>query len=252
MLLASNLYLKSVHTYIKIIAVCTLIFCANILHAQYKVQGSVLDSSRKYPLEAVSVLSTSGTGTTTDANGHYQINVSEKDSIWFSYLGKPTVKFPVLQIRDVTQFDIALKVNIPVLKEVKIQPRNYRQDSIQNRQDYAKVFNFQKPNLGTMTSIGPSGAGIDVDELIRVFQFRKNKSMQRFQQRLLQEERDKFVDHRFSKALVRRLTNLTGEELDKFMLAYRPSYEFAAYSNDYDFQTYIKESFQKYKRQKSF
>jgi hypothetical protein len=225
---------------------------ANSIHAQYKVQGTVLDSSHKYPLEAVSVLTTGGKGTTTDANGHYQINVSEKDSIWFSYLGKPTVKFPVLQIRDVTQFDISLRVNIPVLKEVKIQPRNYRQDSIQNRMDYAKVFNYQKPGLSTMTSIGPSGAGIDIDEVIRAFQFRKNKSMQRFQQRLLQEERDKFVDHRFNKALVRRLTNLSGEELDKFMTTYRPSYEFTVYTSDYDFQSYIKEAFQKYKQQKSF
>lgn len=221
-------------------------------HAQYKVQGHVYDSSHMYPLEAVSVLSTSGRGTVTDANGYYIIEVAEKDSIWFSYLGKPTIKFPVLKIPDVTQFSLSLQVNITTLKEVKIRPPNYKQDSIQNRKDYAKVFDFRRPNLGTMTSIGPRGAGIDINELIRTFQFRKNKSTMKFQERLLQQEQDKFIDYRFNKALVRRLTNLSGEELDKFMLLFRPTYEFALYTNDYDFQAYIKESFQIYSRQKSF
>jgi hypothetical protein len=138
------------------------------------------------------------------------------------------------------------------LKEVRVAPRNYRLDSIQNRQDYAKAFNFQKPNLSTLTSIGAGGVGFDIDEIIRSFQFRKNKSMLRFQQRLIQQEQDKYVDHRFNKALVRRLTGLTGEELDKFMLANRPSYEFAVLSNDYDFQSYIKEAYKKFKSSTAF
>lgn len=226
--------------------------CAQHAEAQYRIQGTVFDSSRNYPMPAVTVMSTNGKGAITDANGRYSISVGEKDSIWFSYLGKPTVKFPVLKIADVTQFDIALQINIPVLKEVTVLPRNYRQDSIQNRRDYAKIFDFQKPNLETMTSIGPTGAGIDINEVIRMFQFRKNKSTLRFQERLLQQEQDKFVDHRFSKALVRRLTNLTGEELDKFMALYRPTYEFTQYSSDYDFQLYIKEAYKMFSRQRSF
>lgn len=216
--------------------------------AQYKVQGTVYDSSHVYPLEAVSVLATNGNGTMTNANGHYVIDVGEKDSIWFSYLGKPTMKFPVLKMQDVTHFDISLQVNITILKEVTVRPPNYKEDSLQNRKDYAKVFDFRRPNAGTMTSIGPTGAGIDVNELIRAFQFRKNKSMERFQERLVQQEREKYIDHRFNKALVRRLTNLTGEELDKFMALYRPAYEFTLYSSDYDFQFYIKEAFELFKK----
>lgn len=221
--------------------------------AQYKVQGSVYDSSKMYPLQAVSVLSTNGGGTITDANGHYTINVGEKDSIWFSYLGKPTIKFPVLKIGDVTQFDISLRVPVNVLKEVTVRPRSYRQDSIQNRKDYAKIYNFRRPNLESMTSIGPSGAGIDINELIKLFQFRKNRSTERFQERLLQQEQDKFIEHRFTKALVRRLTALDGDELTKFMTFSKPDYEFTLYSSDYMFQAYIKKAFEEYKKgQKAF
>ena len=67
-----------------------------------------------------------------------------------------------------------------------------------------------------------------------------------FQKRLLQEERDKFVDHRFSKALVRRLTSLTGNELDSFMVVFRPPYEFVMLTSDYDFQQYIKDSYRRF------
>ena len=70
-------------------------------------------------MELVSVLSTSGTGTVTNADGYYEIEVTEKDSIWFSYLNKPTVKFPVMRIGNPMQFDISLQVNVPVMKEVK-------------------------------------------------------------------------------------------------------------------------------------
>ena len=244
--------MKSFTLYINVAAVLVLLCTIQNAAAQYKIQGTVYDSSRLYPLEAVSVLSTNGSGTLTNAEGRYSIEVGEKDSIWFSYLGKPTVKFPVLKITDVQHFEISLQINVPILKEVTVRNRNYKEDSAQNRKDYAKVFDFRRPNLGTMTSIGPSGAGIDINELIRTFQFRKNRSMVRFQERLLQQEKDKFIDHRFNKALVRRLTNLPDDELNRFMVIYRPDYEFTLYSNDYDFQSYIKEAFAIHSKQKSF
>jgi hypothetical protein len=218
------------------------------LHAQYKVRGTVYDKTRTYPLEAVSVMTTGGRFTTTNSEGAYQVEVSEQDSIWFSYLDKPTMKFPVKKMMDLNQFDLALEVPITVLPEIKLKPRDYRLDSIQNRRDYAKVFDFRKPNLESMTSIGPNGAGIDINELIRTFQFRKNRSTLRFQERLLQQERDKFVEHRFNALLVRRLTGLEGEELKRFMSIYRPSYEFALYTNDYDFHLYVKEAGERFKK----
>ncbi len=198
----------------------------------------------------VTVLSSSGNGTATNAWGQYEIEVRETDSIWFSYLNKPTIKYAVSKILNSEQFDIALHVNIPVLKEVIVKRRNYRMDSLQNRLDYAKAFDFRRPNVESMTSIGPQGAGVDLNELIRVFQFRKNRSMEMFRERLLQQEHDKYVDFKFNKALIRRLTALTSEELDSFMAIYRPSYEFTLLTPDYDFQLYIKKAYAQFIRNK--
>jgi hypothetical protein len=150
------------------------------------------------------------------------------------------MKFPVARITNTLQFDISLLINIPTLKEVKIRPRNYRQDSLQNREDYAKIFNYQKPKLKPMTPQYGAGMGFDLTEIINMFRFRRNKSMASFQKRLLEQEQDNFIGHRYSKALVRRLTLLTGTELDSFMRIYRPSYTFTRFASDYDFQSWIK------------
>jgi len=61
-----------------------------------------------------------------------------------------------------------------------------------------------------------------------------------FQKRLNQEEQDKYVDHRFTRAIVRKITGLNGDSLNTFMSNYRPSYEFTQISNDYEFLEYIK------------
>jgi hypothetical protein len=139
-------------------------------------------------------------------------------------------------------------VNVPVLKEVKIRQRNYKQDSTQNRSDYSKIFNYQKPGLKTVTPEYGAAVGFDLEEIINIFRFRHNRNMASFQRRLLQQEQDKFVDHRFNKALVRRLTMLTGNELDSFMMIYRPSYEFTLAVSDYDFQQYIRTAFFRFRK----
>jgi len=224
------------------------LFSAMAAAAQtYPIKGMVYDSSRNYPMPYVNVFSSSGAVTATNSDGVYKIEVTKKDSIWFSYLGKATVKFPVAKILSPLQFDISLQVNVPTLKEVKIKPKNYHLDSLQNRQDYAKIFDYKKPGIKTVTPQYGVGAGFDLDELINVFRFKRNRSMLSFQRRLLMEEQDKFVDHRFNKALVRRLTLLDGAELDSFMRVFRPSYNFTLLSGDYEFQSYIKNAFARYR-----
>ena len=59
-------------------------------------------------------------------------------------------------------------------------------------------------------------------------------------QRLIREEEDKAIDHRFTRALVKKLIGIDGIALDDFMKRYRPSYYFAMTASDYDFGEYIK------------
>ena len=204
------------------------------------------------PLIAVTVQATNGKMVATNDKGQYQIEVGEKDSIWFSYFGKPTIKYPVMKIFDVTRFDIALQTFNQVMDEVVIRKRSYKEDSVRNRRDYARIFDYRRPSLETMTSIGPMGAGIDIQELIRLFQFKKNKATLRFQERLVMQERDKFIDFKFNRSLVKSLTSLEGEQLEQFMQAYRPSFELILSLTDYQFREYIVKSSEDFKNKKAF
>lgn len=238
-------------TYI-IVFIVAIVFGLTTNAQTFKLRGVVYDSTKTYPVIAVSVLSTSGKGTTTDIYGRYEIEVTESDSVWFSYLNKPTMKYPVAKIYNSSSFDIALHVNVPVLKEVIVRPKNYKLDSLRNREDYADAFNWQKPRLKANVGTGMGASvGFDIDEIIRMFQFRRNKSAASFKERLLTEEREKFIDHRFNKALVLRLTGLVGEARDSFMTRCRPIYEFCLVAGEYDFQLYIKQCYEAWKLQKS-
>jgi hypothetical protein len=220
------------------------------VYGQYRVNGRVFDSIGLHPIESVSVLCSSGIGTVTDSNGWYHILISDRDSIWFSYLGKATVKYPAIYVIPLEEFDIALSINIPLLKEVRVRTRDYKYDSIANRQTYASVFNYRKPTFhSVVTSISPLGVTINIDELIRSFGKKKIRSQLNFQQRLLNEERNKFIDHRFSRLLVHRLTGASAPALDTFMIKYRPGYTFSLTSSDYDFFNYIRKSYAEYVHQ---
>jgi hypothetical protein len=210
------------------------------LTAQVRINGRVYDMSQSVPLPSVSVMSTAGTGTVTDSTGRYMILAGEKDSIWFSYLGKPTPKYAVSSIGNVQSFEISLHVNVTELPRVTIAPPNYKRDSLQNRIDYAKAFNFRKPGIGvTYEPGGP--VGLDLDQFIQMFQFRRNKRMAHFRERLEQEEIDKFIEHRFTRALVIKLTGIRGAELDTFMVRYKPDLLFTMDATEYEFVSYIKE-----------
>ena len=224
---------------LQFVIIFCLLVCSFCALGQVRISGTVYDASRAYPLPSVSVVSTSGSGTTTDSTGRYTIIVSEADSIIFSYLNRPTAKFPVRGIHNVFQFDISLHVPANELPAVSVRPRTYHMDSAQNRKDYAKAFDFRKPGIGISTSPG-GGVGLDLQEFIGIFRFRYNKRMLGFQKRLIQEEEDKFIDHRFTRAIVRKITGLSSDSLIRFMNVYRPSYEFTQLSNEYEFLEYIK------------
>lgn len=230
----------------------TLILFASLpVAAQVRVTGTVFEMNRSFPLANVSVLSAKGRGTVTDSLGHYSLVVSEDDSLYFSYLGRPTPKYAVTTIPSIQQFDVSLHVNVTTLKEVRVMPPSYKRDSLQNRLDYAKAFDFRKPGLGISSSppgSGNFGVGLDLNQLINVFRFRKNRSMAAFQERLETEEKEKYVEQYFSRAKIRKVTGLSGADIDTFSRYYAPPYEYVIVASEYELLEYMKKAGEQYKR----
>jgi hypothetical protein len=220
------------------------------LHAQFVLSGTVFDSSKINYVPGVTVVNREGKFTTTDSMGRYSLTVNEKDSVSFIFRNKATQSFAVRTIPDPSHFDISLRVpykgKYSTLKEVVVFGKTYKEDSIENRETYAKIFNYEKPTL--KTSISPSGVpGADVDEIINIFRFKRNKRLKQFQVRLEKEEQEKYVNFRFNKTLVKKLTHLEGQHLDVFMIKYRPDYEFTSYADEVQFNQYILNCFYKYR-----
>jgi hypothetical protein len=209
---------------------------------QVEVHGTVYDRSRYFAMPGVSVICTSGQGTMTDSTGQYRLHVSRKDSIFFSYLGKATVKFPIRSIDPNSPLDISLAIAVDSLPLVVVRPKIYRYDSLENRDEYRKVFDYEPDYFGQ----GQGGAGINLDML---FGARRNRQMLALKTRLIEEEEEKYVDYRFNRTLVRRITGLDRPALDRFMNMYRPTYDFIkSCENDYAFYKYIKDCAAYFKR----
>jgi hypothetical protein len=201
----------------------------------------------------VVVSSTSGNQVVTDTLGHYEIFATDKDSLTFTYQNKPTAKFAVKQIPNIAAFDISLHVRVnskfQTMKEVRVYSKNFREDSIENRIYYSKIFNYQKPGVSTSINPGSGSVGMDLDELINIFRVRRNKQLRKMQDRLLEQEQETYIKYRFNKATVKRITRLDGADLDNFMLLYKPEFEFAQAASTVEFYQYILNASYQYKKE---
>jgi len=216
-----------------LVAVLALLACGREdVFGQVEVKGTVYDKTRYFAMQGVSVMGTSGQGTVTDSFGRYTIRLPATDSIYFSYLGKHTAKFPVKGVMPGFPMDISLAVTVDSLPLVVVRPKVHRYDSLANRDEYRKVFEYEPDYL-------TGNGGINLDMLLSG---KKNRQMLALQRRLIEEEQDKYVDYRWNRNLVRKITGLQRPVLDTFMRIYRPTYEFILHcENDYEFYKYIKD-----------
>lgn len=216
------------------------------------VSGTVFDISGRRPVESV-IVYTNNHQSTTDSLGRYIINVRAKDSIWFSLFGKNTQKYALDTIEDKRNFNIMIHVNGVDLPEVRVRNNNYRLDSIQNRYDYAKYFNYQPPGIRLSNNanlFNPSGGlsiGFDLVEMINMFRFKRNRNLGFLQKRLISQEQEKYVNYRFTKRFVQKITQLEGETLIQFMEFCKPSYEVLGLLNDLELGYYIQQKYLAFK-----
>ncbi|ANI89933.1 hypothetical protein A9P82_11925 [Arachidicoccus ginsenosidimutans] len=223
------------------------------------IQGFVYGNIYRDPIDSVQVYSNSGNKTVTDKNGAYLINIQGKnDSIWFRFLNKDTKKFSVDTISNPRDFEV--RIYLPdyykfdhELPTVTVNNKNYHEDSLQLRKDYANIFNRQKPWQAVGNSVGVSsngGVGVDLDAIINLFRFGYNHRQEVYQKFALNVEQEKYIDHRFNKELIEKLIGLYDKERDEYMKKYRPTYTQLSAMNDTQLAEYIHLTYKKYLKEK--
>ena len=136
------------------------------------------------------------------------------------------------------------RVAIP-LKEVLVK------DSLLSARKRYEELRKQFNSLNRLTNrdllaIGPAGAGLSIDAIWNSLS-RQGRNAKRLQDIMERDYQSNFVDEKFNRALVSKQTGLRGDQLELFMLNYRPSFYFVYGASDYDLASYIKMSYIRFK-----
>lgn len=236
------------------------------------VSGLVINQEDGIPIEGAAVSSYYlKTGVLTDYRGRYTLKLAEEDTLIFSYLGYKEQKIPIHSGWN-TYYTINISLEeLPItLKNfVFTAPRNFRDDSIQNRSDFQGIFNYSRPtvvsynlpvvsyDISNPTYVygfqGPElsgGLGFSLNEFYSRFLNRDNDRYLHYKMILEKKEKETYVHNYFNSNTVHAITGLSGDQLQFFMKHYEPKFKSLVGKSDYDIDLLIKEAYLKYKNQK--
>ncbi|WP_448099555.1 hypothetical protein [Polluticoccus soli] len=218
--------------------------------------GRVYAAMSRRSTEGIMVESSSGATTFTDDKGYFSINVLPKDTLYY-YVSKlvKSIPYPVDSIKSwddyaipiqKIEYDIALarKTGYPVgnmdsaltLENVTVVARNYHKDSLENRLEYDKIFNYKNP---------PFNPFAPVSSIANLLNVKKKKRMKRMKDNLLFEEQQGYVDTRFNKVSIKKSIGKPVDDstLELYMRRYRPSYQDAIGMENLPMVMYIRKTF---------
>lgn len=218
--------------------------------AQGIVSGKVYESVNQLPVEGVSIRNkNTGGGELSDRSGFYSVNASAGDSIEVYILGYKRFKFKVTGSASDAKKNVYLTIEKFNLPEVEVLARrNITRDSLNNRRENAALFAYRRRSVGKAilgSFFNP------VSSLQSLVDMGKNRRLKHFQAHLVAEERDNYIDSRFTRENVEDITGLKGKELEDFISVNKPSFEFTQNAKEYDMLVYIKEKFAAYTAQKA-
>lgn len=230
-------------------AVALFIFMVPALQeaaAQVRLTGMVTDGDTRVGLPSVSIWNKRAKiGTVSNETGRYYIEAFPGDTIEFSMLSY--VKAYVIATGISTSQNIQLKRQIFGLQQVNIHGRIYKRDSLAIRDEYEKYFGYKRPGAVDILKTLPSNP---ITALSYLIPSKARKRKEKFGEQLQYWEEEKHIDYRYNPELVARLTKLESPALDSFMLTHRPSYSFLLSATDYDLMLFIKQSYERYLREK--
>lgn len=164
-----------------------------------------------------------------------------------SHIGYDSVSITLYSPPD-TRLWIPLSAKTFGLDEVTIYgKRNSVQDSLRMRQEFYDQFNFKPTKPWESVSISPIGIGINLNMLYASLS-REQKQTKRLKAALIRDEREDYIDRRFTNAAIQAQTAIADDELEVFKWYFRPSYGQLINFTDYDLLIYIQEKYRDFKK----
>lgn len=227
---------------------CCILFFGRVYAQEKQIQGIVFDYGSKERIARVFI-----TNTRTKANiynnlkGEFTVNVRLNDVLIFAKTGyfNDTVK-----IKELQTLPVYLKRSSIVLREVTVKDSALSAEKLRdaNKKEFSQAYGaLANKDLQT---VGSNGAGIGIDAIYNMLS-RRGRNATKLRGIIDRDYKAKVIDNRFNPIIVGAITGLAGEQLNSFMYRYRPDYTLVVMLNDYDFISYIKSSYSRFRRNPS-
>jgi len=229
--------------------ICLLLLCllgCVRVSAQQFLTGKVYRASSTETIMSVSIHNiTQQRYELSEENGSYHIQAMPGDHISFSSVGFKADTVTVTASMLTAAAPIYLEVRAQTLQAVRVgELSNYQLDSLDRRKEYAWVYDHENTPKVARDRQGADGVGVTLN----IFRNSSSAAKQRthLKDRLDKEEREYYVDFRYNKDYVGKITKLKGDSLTEFMRKYRPSYDYCRRAANVDILVYISDSYKQY------
>lgn len=228
------------------------LFAANAF-SQTNIVAGVINDLNFDPVARAKVFTSGGATAYTDSLGTFYMSVANlSDSVYVLFNNNTSrgYSIPPNRILSITlnmflvESEFSDKESLP---DVVVQNSNHYLDSIQNRSDYAKIFD---PTTSGEYLLKFLSNPINIGYLFKTFQFKQNKKRQVYKDFAVFLEQEKHIKQRYTKLLMRKYTDLEGEELEAFMGRYAPSYEKLQSMDDITLAQYVINCYKQYQAKK--
>jgi len=215
-------------------------------YAQQFLNGKVRKKGTTEVLMSVSIQNiTRHQFNLSDEGGNFKIEAQEGDLLIFSSVGYQADTLLVTAPMFVGQYQVFLEPRAVALPTVRVGGQsNYQLDSMERRKDYDWVYDHKGVRL---VDKNKQGDGIGASLNLPIYTSAE-RQRERLKKRLIQEEEDFYIDSRFGREYVSRLTHLQGDSLQMFMFRYRPTYQFCRMANNTDILLWINDSIKLFRK----
>ena len=230
---------------ILLLILLTIIFFPSLSFCQQSVKGKVYNAKGDEVIPYVTVRNISSQkSNVSDLGGNFKIEAKEGDTLIFSSTSyyQDTVKTDYFMLNNI--YDVSLNPHSTTLSSVTVNGQaNYSKDSLARHEYYKDEYAYKRTIVDKHPQLS-DGVGVKLN-LGRLFS-PGEKEKRDFRKKLEKDDKEDYIDSKFSYAYVSKLTRLKDDSLRIFMYQYRPTYKFCRKASSEEMLFYVNDCMKKF------
>jgi hypothetical protein len=210
------------------------------------VHGYILDSINYSPIANAQVTNTNtNKSTTTNEKGMFSLPVGLNDVLFVTAADYhfDTLRYSILLRDTLVMYISSLAHVLPGVTVTAAGYTKYQSDSIRRLQEFNSNIGAPKQPVASNANSG-AGVGINLD-----FLSKKEKNKKKAYKIFNEQEKQAYVNYRFSPEIVSDYTGLKGDALNQFMQLYTPDYDWLRqHTEDEDIFYYLNDKLKSFYR----